>query len=119
MKKYLLECLKRINERDYLTEREHREFYKVVKTALKRLESLDQLQEELGCPFEVVFKAFKNGIYVYDYTANKEKLTLVEVLFIDGRGIYFDLSGYFPEWINSQKLSDYKKTWWLDESKER
>lgn len=36
-----LECLKRIDTKNYLTEREHREFYSVVESALKRLEAID------------------------------------------------------------------------------
>ena len=36
-----LEVLKRIDERNYLTEREHREFYKLVEQALQRLEEID------------------------------------------------------------------------------
>ena len=36
-----LKALKRINEKNYLTEREHREFYSIVEQALQRLEVID------------------------------------------------------------------------------
>jgi len=43
MSNYELSCLKRIDERNYITEREHKEFYKVVETAInKKDESADK-----------------------------------------------------------------------------
>lgn len=36
-----LECLKRIDMKNYLTEREHRDFYSAVEKALKRLEAIE------------------------------------------------------------------------------
>lgn len=36
------ECLKRIDEKNYLTEREHREFLSVIEKCLDRLEKLEK-----------------------------------------------------------------------------
>lgn len=46
-----LEALKRIDERNYLTEREHKEFREIVEQALKRLESTENVNpnEALEC----------------------------------------------------------------------
>ena len=41
------ECLKRIDERNYLTQREHNEFLGVVKQDLDRLEKLEKTIELL------------------------------------------------------------------------
>lgn len=41
------ECLKRIDERNYLTEREHKEFLSIVKQDLDRLEKLEKTIELL------------------------------------------------------------------------
>lgn len=41
------ECLKRIDERNYLTQREHTEFLGVVKQDLERLEKLEKTIELL------------------------------------------------------------------------
>lgn len=50
-----LECLKRIDERNYITEREHKEFLKVVEQALLRLEAIDNTNpsEALECLEEI------------------------------------------------------------------
>jgi len=92
---------------------------------MKDLERLEQIEEELGCPIEVLVEALKNGIWTYQYwdcekEENKDKLKLVYP------SLYFEHSpeidtfmfncgdhGYY-----SEKLKDYKKTWWLKENKE-
>ena len=73
-----------------------------------------KLEEEIGCPLEVVFKAFKNG----NIWVNKnEQIVNVYDFYLDcnncgywflsiGKG-YYDIVG----------LKDYKKTWWLKEDK--
>lgn len=41
------ECLKRIDERNYLTEREHKEFLSIIEKDLDRLEKLEKAIELL------------------------------------------------------------------------
>lgn len=41
------ECLKRIDEKNYLTEREHREFLSVIEKCLDRLEKLENENQKL------------------------------------------------------------------------
>ena len=73
------------------------------------------LEEELGCPLEVVGKAIlQNCIYVLECEDYKE----TEIGFINQDGE----KGYVisvDEWENGNQvwLSDYKKTWWLKEDK--
>ena len=109
-----------------------------------KLGKLEDLEEQLGCPLEVVFKVLKqNKIYV----ANAYCCGAGEVYEIDNNVIYnlfkpaftecenpedyfeefankwclyfeYDLDGNnytWEEWL--VKLSDYKKTWWLKEDK--
>ena len=71
-----LECLKRLDTKNYLTEREHREFYSVVEQALNRLEQIDNANpsEALNC----LERLHDCGIFNYeemeDYNAIKQAL---------------------------------------------
>ena len=75
----------------------------IIKKELDYAEKCHNLEEQLGCPLEVVEKALTNGIYingqeglciVYRY---RKMLTVNQLLGV---------------WIK-----DYKKTWWLREDK--
>lgn len=74
-----------------------------------KLGKLEDLEEQLGCPLEVVFEALKQGyIYVYDnhynfdnYTKTKSKITFNNNIFYIGFARL------------TRRLKDYQKTWWL------
>lgn len=81
--------------------------------ALETIKEVVDLQEELGCPLNVFFKAF-NGIYIID---DWHDLYFAKPALINGKfkieqhyGVY-DVATYYLE------LKDYKKTWWLKEDK--
>ena len=66
-------------------------------------------EEELGCPLEVVFRAFNEGVYI-------EVEHLPDV--IERPRLYYsvDFKCYCFELLYGEyviKLSDYQKTWWL------
>lgn len=68
------------------------------------------LEEELGCPLEVVFKAIYSGIYYIYPNGN---------IFLERS---FKLNHYSSGWCLIKpklnfKLEDYKKTWWLKRDK--
>lgn len=74
-----------------------------------KLGKLEDLEEQIGCPLEVVVKALKIGIYTNLKNWNREDLTK-----------YFCLNLYNieTEWFLGNpiilvNLKDYKKTWWL------
>lgn len=79
-----------------------------------KLGKLEDIEEELGCPLEIVFKALKQGyIYVYDnhynfdnYTKTTAKITFNNNKFYIG----------FARLI--RRLEDYQKTWWLKGEKD-
>lgn len=83
------------------------EAFKVVETALQRLEAIDKLQEQLGCPLDVLFKALENGIYYVN--GNHAFVTLH----------YYNVTKKYglKDGMIINHLSDYKKTWWLKEDK--
>lgn len=76
-----------------------------------------QLEQDLGCPLEVIFKALKDGFYD-EYGA----LYKVGEFYLDynwllsnpsDKYLTFNVEGTYFEF----KLNDYKKTWWLKEDK--
>ena len=71
------------------------------------------LEEQLGCPLEVVFKALINGIW-YEDVANR--MTHI--------GVGLDTANYDCEYLlreydNTIRFlpRNYKKTWWLSKTK--
>ena len=80
--------------------------------ALVKLGKLEDLEEQLGCPLEVVVKALKVQIY---YEVNDKEGLIIAPYLVEyfGKGFTFDCIG-FHEII---WLKDYKKTWWLKEDK--
>lgn len=75
--------------------------------AVDKLGKLEDLEEELGCPLEVVIKALKEGIYQSD--GGRRKYPTIEY---NGatKKFYFAFGTYC-------NVEDYKKTWWLKEDK--
>ena len=84
-----------------------------VDEAIQKLGKLEDLEEEIGCPLEVLGKALiQNCFYVAQWNEYRE----TDIGFIPEEQI-FVIS--IDEWENGNTLllSDYKKTWWLKESK--
>lgn len=88
-----------------------------------KLGKIEDIEAELGCPLEVVFKALMKGFYLKTIKGN------IEHLYFDDISIYYET---FYKWENESyiidevcmvigsyydkvKLKDYKKTWWLKE----
>ena len=69
------------------------------------------LEEQLGCPLDVVVKALQNGVY-YEDVANCMRYMVVDLHFnLDGD---FVLSFDYDERLLAR---NYKKTWWLKKDK--
>lgn len=99
-----------------------------------KLGKLEDLEEELGCPLEIVVEAIKKGIVVKPYedeygditlwnsrketeldiTVSKLNFEEPELLFFDN-WVFSCSSGCYRGCV---KLKDYKKTWWLPSDKE-
>ncbi len=78
-----------------------------------KLNKYEQLEEELGCPLEILISALKRGIYVDNLNGIPERLIV-------------DLNNFLSFTVWNKKtyckegyveLKDYKKTWWLEEDK--
>lgn len=75
-----------------------------------KLGKLEDLEEELGCPLEVLVKALIEGVY-YEDTDN---YMIYLPVFLD-----FNLDDNYILYYVDEKLltKDYKKTWWLRKDK--
>ena len=87
-----------------------------------KLAELEDLEEELGCPLEVLFKLVKQNKFYYEQDDELHLIVCFEIELRNGK-IYFDES-----WLDHDielgdfgtielPLSDYKKTWWLKDDR--
>lgn len=91
----------------------------------RKLGKLEDLEEEIGCPLEILFRALEDGFYVDKEQVEKEpawennkgltkigcpkyfKLNMwYKTIEVDREGQYLEI-----------ELSDYKKSWWLKEDR--
>lgn len=86
---------------------------------LNKLGKLEDLEQQLGCPLEVLFKAIRDGIAYETVNDLMESEPYVQ-LYYDGKWFGLDIGNKIWAKINPDyfKLSDYKKTWWLKENRE-
>lgn len=86
---------------------------------LEKLYALEDIEQDLGCPLEVVFKALKNGAYL-EIIGNK----VSDNDMVYHKNISINSSEIILQRTNDscivihKKLTDYKKTWWLSKTKE-
>ena len=80
----------------------------IIDKLSNKLGKLEDLEEEIGCPLEIFFRALKEGIY-----NEGMKHFNIEHYFVDRNS--FDI--HYNHSVIVFKVSDYKKTWWLKEDK--
>jgi hypothetical protein len=81
-----------------------------------------QLEEQIGCPLEVIFKALTNG---FKFIVSNHKLGTLnqrvnQMIYCDYAYLYYpnDVKEWCISTINDYfYLKDYQKTWWLKEDK--
>ncbi len=85
-----------------------------ISNIIVKLGKLEDLEDELGCPLEVVFEALKQGIYSTQYRNCEQEIDDVKLvepsLVVIDNEFCFDCGdgGYY-----NVALKDYQKTWWL------
>ena len=87
----------------------------------RKLKSLEDIEEELGCTLEVVFKALKNGQVIFKHIVGLEKPKTylathkISGLAFNGKnyGLWLYDRGFGDGFYVYTK--DYKNTWWLKE----
>lgn len=88
-----------------------------------KLGKLEDLEEELECPLEVVFEALKEGIVIdkskyfngKKFTEDETKRWFPTISLVK---IKLSNTWSFDCCVNIYDLKDYKKTWWLPSDKE-
>lgn len=73
--------------------------------AIQKLGKLEDIEDELGCPLDVVFKALKDGILINNKKWWLPRVNLIYMI-VDNEYVFI-CENY------SYKLKYYKKTWWL------
>jgi len=108
----------------------HREdFTENTYEVIQKLGKLEDLEEELGCPLEVLVKALTNGVYVIDEETKEFQWILRGLHTFTGEGLGTS-AGFSDDRIWRKKVNkagiefspnyfwnDYKKTWWLKEDR--
>lgn len=89
-----------------------------IGACIDKLGKLEDIEEELGCPLEVVFKAITQGISYELKNGMMESepyLTFAEC----GYGFIFNTGiSNRRKVVNGEfQTKDYKKTWWLKEDR--
>ena len=84
-------------------------------TAIEKLGTIEDLEEELGIDLITLFKALKDGIYVKDDNYGCRGVS-------EHKGQEIELNIFLKrleiKFVGCWDLSDYKKTWWLKEDLE-
>jgi len=89
---------------------------------IDKLGRLEDLEEQIGCPLDVVFKALKNGFKfkISSHKLGTKQETVEQIIYCDYAYIYYanDIKEWCISTINDYfYLKDYQKTWWLKEDK--
>lgn len=84
---------------------------------IDKLSKLEDLEDELGIPLEVLFKALKDGIYYINNLNEIEFMYNPKLFYAEHLNYYRFREGTFliEDIVN---LKDYGKTWWLEKPNE-
>ena len=118
----------KVNDAYYVKDPRH--LYDDTWELVQELGKLEDLEDELECPLDVVFRAIENGIIIMGSTDKYGDSTI----WVDTIPVTVTIEGKhtfeeprlikYEEWCFSCKngsyrgcvaLKDYKKTWWLKE----
>ena len=90
----------------------------------RKLDKLEDLEEQLGCPLEVFFKILKKRNYYFEYNGKVyyNKKCYINTVNLDDGFISVSVSNeeLRNKYIFDVKLffNEHKNTWWLSETKE-
>ena len=79
-----------------------------------KLGKLEDLEEELGCPLEVIKKLRKAN---YIYRDDGLEFGFIGINFNDEDKLMLYNDDEWNTFTSDLRLADYKKTWWLKEDK--
>lgn len=88
----------------------------IFTATLDDLQQYKEIEDQLGCPIKITFKALINGIYTKECESDKLEWFEVRGIEKDGLSVISKVCSY-AECDFTCKFKDYKKTWWLREDK--
>ena len=103
-----------IENKNYKVKKSKEDDWKnAIQNSINKLGKLEDIEDELGCPLDVVFRALTDGFE--DETRTIYRTDLIK----DSKGVYsFSLRDGLNTIYKSYYLKDYQKTWWLKGEKE-
>lgn len=87
-----------------------------VGEVINKLGRLEDLEEQLGCPLDVIFKVQKQNKLYYQFFNELQEWNNVKVD-IRKMAIRFNWQPQLNKYACEIPLSNYKKTWWLKADK--
>lgn len=85
-----------------------------IQNCINKLGKLEDIEEELGCSLEIIFKALEESIIYFD-----NGMYSVEFCLENNSGTwYFSIYDNLTNNKDIVYLKDYRKTWWLKGEKE-
>ena len=95
---------------------------KIIEKDLDLLEEYRKIEEERGCPLDIVFKALKGFYTEFGYISNEDDFIYLRK---DDKGYYLKVAihpskptpPHFYGYCDIHYLKDYKKTWFLKEDR--
>lgn len=100
---------------NYKVKNDNRDWEKSMQNCINKLGKLEDLEEELGCPLEVVFKALNEGITFLKKSYQFDTSNRITLHYSDHFKCDYFLITYEGQIFN---LKDYQKTWWLKGDKD-
>lgn len=91
----------------------------ICEDIMDKLGKLEDLEESIGCPLDVVVKLFRQDFIYFKYLSNVQtmKVKVIKGLsYGSNPGWYFTCIYDNVDFIYIS-LRDYKKTWWLKEDR--
>lgn len=81
--------------------------------AIQKLGKLEDIEDELGCPLDVVFRAIKCGIEFEHKITNQKLISKYIRIFYSQNE--WKIRAYIEKYTNyfDRDLKDYQKTWWV------
>lgn len=95
-------------EKEYITDK--------IKKLTNKLGEYEDLEEQIGCPLEVIIKAQINKKIYVNSEYYKDKTCEIEIS-KDNFFPNFEFKSFTDDYMYDYYFKDYKKTWWLKEDR--
>lgn len=88
--------------------------FTTIDELIDKLAIYEDLEEQIGCPLEVVFKAISQGNI---WVKKEEEIINTNDYYLDCNGLGYWFLSVGKGYYDIVGLKDYKKNWWLKEDR--